>query len=186
MRQSKQNYLRVHRRLAEVIEEIDDSAYDIVLIDCPPNFNIVTKTAIVSSDFILVPTRPDYLSTLGIDYLIKNVNDLISDYNDYAKENVGSKIEAISPATLGVLFNMIQVRSGEPISAQANYMRQVRMQSGLFVFKSYIKENKTIFANAPETGVPVVLNGYGAGTYKNVVDGLEEVATEFKSQIGLS
>lgn len=185
MRQSKQNFLRVHRRLADAIGEIDEDMYDVVLIDCPPNFNIVTKTAIVSSDFILVPTRPDYLSTLGIDYLIKNVNDLIRDYNDYARENSGSHVDAISPATLGVLFNMIQERSNEPISAQANYMRQVRTQSGLFVFDRYIKENKTLFANAPETGVPVVLNGYGSGTYKNVVDGLEEVTTEFKSQIGL-
>jgi chromosome partitioning protein len=40
-----------------------------VLIDCPPNFNIVTKTAIAASEHLLVPTKPDYLSTLGIEQL---------------------------------------------------------------------------------------------------------------------
>ena len=185
MRQSKDNFIRFHRRLSDAISEIPQDAYDVLLIDCPPNFNIVTKTAIVASKFILVPTRPDYLSTLGIDYLIRNVGDLVRDYNDYARESTGTHVEEIQPATLGVLFNMITERSGGPISAQENYIQQQRAQSGLMVFDSYIKRNDTLFASAPETGVPVVLNGYSAGTYQNVVDGLEAVTTEFKLQIGL-
>jgi chromosome partitioning protein len=40
-------------------------SYDFVLIDCPPSFNIVTQGAIVASDHFLVPSSPDYLSTLG-------------------------------------------------------------------------------------------------------------------------
>lgn len=185
MKQSKQNFLKVHRRLADGLSQIPSDQYDLVLIDCPPNFNIVTKTAIVASVFILIPTRPDYLSTLGIDYLIKNVSSLVEDYNDYAQENTGSYTPEIQPAALGVLFNMIQERSDDPIRTQHNYMQQVRAQSGLNVFDSYIKRNDTIFARAPETGVPLVLNGYTSGTYKNVVDGLEEVASEFANQIGL-
>lgn len=184
MRQSKQNFLKVHRRLADGLATIPENKYDIVLIDCPPNFNIVTKTAIVASDYILVPTRPDYLSTLGIDYLIRNVNELVQDYNDYASDGK-EPADPICPATIGVMFNMIQERNQEPIQAQASYMQQVTRQSGLSVFAAYIKRNDTLFAGAPETGIPVVLNGYRSGTYKNVVDGLEEVSAEFKRKLGL-
>ncbi|PBC22308.1 MULTISPECIES: AAA family ATPase [unclassified Mesorhizobium] len=184
MRQSKQNFIRVHRRLADGLAEMEDDAYDVVLIDCPPNFNIVTKTAIVASDYILVPTRPDYLSTLGIDYLIRNVASLVADYNDYAKEGP-AVTEEIQPATIGIVFNMIQERSEAPISAQQTYMQQVRRQSGLTVFTSYIKRNDTLFASAPESGVPVVLQSHSGGTYRSVVEGLEEVTTEFAGSIGL-
>jgi chromosome partitioning protein len=184
MRQSKQNFLKVHRRLADGIAGIDDSLYDVILIDCPPNFNVVTKTAIVASDYILVPTRPDYLSTLGIDYLIRNVNELVQDYNDYAREGKEATAE-ISPATIGVLFNMIQERNKEPIQAQNTYIQQIVRQSGLAVFDDYIKRNDTLFASAPESGVPVVLKGYSGGTNKSVVDGLEAVSAEFVTRLGL-
>ena len=63
LQQIKQNYLKVHRRLAEGLSDIHELDYDILLIDCPPNFNIVTKNAIVASDNILIPAKPDYLST---------------------------------------------------------------------------------------------------------------------------
>ncbi|NSX33194.1 AAA family ATPase [Brevundimonas vesicularis] len=185
MKQSKQNFIKVHRRLADSLSNIPKDKYDIVLIDCPPNFNIVTKTAIVASDFILVPTRPDYLSTLGIEYLIRNLTDLVDDYNDYAKDEKSGALREIKPATIGVLFNMIQERNEQPISAQDNYIQQIRSQSGLDVFDAYIKRNDTLFASAPEAGVPVVLQAYSSGTYKTVVDGLEAVAEEFSSRVGL-
>ncbi|MND60246.1 Sporulation initiation inhibitor protein Soj [compost metagenome] len=184
MKQSKKNFLKVHRRLADGIESIPPEKYDVVLIDCPPNFNIVTKTAIVASDFILVPTRPDYLSTLGIDYLIRNMNELVRDYNDYAKDG-DDLTEEIEPSTIGVLFNMIQERSEAPIQAQQTYIRQLSRLGGLHIFAEYIKRNDTLFAGAPEEGVPVVLNGTTSGTYKSVVDGLEAVATDFIEKIGL-
>lgn len=185
LRQSKQNFIRVHRRLADSLSVINEDRYDIVLIDCPPNFNIVTKTAIVASDYILVPTRPDFLSTLGIDYLIRNVNELVRDYNDYAREGPDQNISEIEPATIGVVFNMIQEISGAPISAQQNYIQQLRRQSGLNVFENYIKRNDTLFADAAETGVPVVLKAQSGATYKGVVRGLEEVTDEFAELVGL-
>ncbi|MBX2992987.1 MAG: AAA family ATPase [Bacteroidetes bacterium] len=68
-RDLRNNFLRVHSRLKQGLSTLDPNRYDYVLIDCPPNFNIVTKNAIVASDHLLVPTKPDYLSTLGIDQL---------------------------------------------------------------------------------------------------------------------
>ena len=55
-----------------------------ILIDCAPNFNMVTRTAIVASDHLLIPAKADYLSTLGIDYLRRKLAELIRDYNAVA------------------------------------------------------------------------------------------------------
>jgi chromosome partitioning protein len=49
LEQAKKNFIAVHRRLSDGLSDLDGE-YDLVLIDCPPNFNIVTKTAIVASE----------------------------------------------------------------------------------------------------------------------------------------
>ena len=115
--QAKDNFLKVHKRLADGLANLGGEPYDIVLIDCPPNFNIVTKTAIVASDLILVPTRPDELSTLGIDYLVRSINELQKDFNDYANHSGGVSVATIDPQILGVVFTMIQEYGGGPIQA---------------------------------------------------------------------
>lgn len=186
--QAKMNFIKIHRRLADGLGNdgaLKARGYDLVLIDCPPNFNIVTKTAIVASDYILVPTRPDYLSTLGIDYLIRSVNGLVKDYNDFASIEGGASVAKIDPKVLGVVFTMIQEYRGIPMGSQRPFMDRVKRMPGLSVFDSYIKRNDTLFASAPESGIPVVLNGYGTGSHQSVVDGLEDVANEFVKRIGL-
>ena len=176
--QAKKNFTTIHRRLADGLHELSGVEYDLVLIDCPPNFNIVTKTAIIASSFLLVPARPDYLSTMGIDYLKTSVEALVKDYNDFAELDQGEKVDPIKPRLLGVVFTMIQEYGGVPMAAQRAFMSQ-HQTAGLSLFSAYIKRNDTLFADAPQYGVPVVLNRYTSGTHQSVVDGLEGVANEF-------
>lgn len=184
--QAKRNFISVHRRLSDALQSPAlKRRYDVVLIDCPPNFNIVTKTAIIASDFILVPTRPDELSTLGISYLMRSINSLVRDYNEYVAVDTSSADSPIHPGIVGVVFTMIQEYGGQPISAQRNYIVRVARDTGLRVFDSYIKRNDTLFAGAPEYGVPVVLNHHQNLSHQSVVDGLEAVAREFADMIGL-
>lgn len=180
LRQTKRNFLKVHRRLRNGLASIVGD-YDVVLIDCPPNFNIVTKTAIVASDHVLVPAKPDYLSTLGIDYLIRNLSQLLEDYNEYA--GAGSDSDDVAPRIMGVVFTMIQVYGGEPITTQRQYMNQVReLQNShdepIPVFDAWIRENKSLFG-ASGYGVPVVLTNQSQSTYRDVVKELERFASEF-------
>jgi cellulose biosynthesis protein BcsQ len=58
-------YLELHRSLADALGDEVFAEYDLVLIDCPPDFTMVTRTAIVVCDHLLVPAKADYLSTLG-------------------------------------------------------------------------------------------------------------------------
>ena len=183
--QAKLNFISVHRRLAAGLQEAAFQAYDVILIDCPPNFNIVTKTALVASDYILIPTRPDQLSTLGIDYLMRNMEKLKTDYNDYAHLAQGDTVEEINPEIAGIVFTMIQEYNDKPIAAQRAFIQQLRRNTTSPIFEHYIKRNDTRFADAPVYGIPVVLNATGSESHRSVVEGLEGVTNDFVTAIGL-
>ena len=181
MAASKRNYLKVHGQLRQALASIADNAdYDIVLIDCPPNFNIVTKNAIVASEHILIPAKPDYLSTLGIDYLQRSVRELVRDFNEYAGPD---EADSIAPQVLGVIFTMIQITSGQPITAQRQFISQTK-RLGVRTLDNYFRENKTIFADAPQNLVPVVLNAYTNNTHSDIVEEIEAVVGEFSALLG--
>lgn len=183
LKQSKLNYLKVHRRLAEGLADPAFDEYDVILIDCPPNFNIVTKTAIVASDQILIPAKADYLSTLGIDYLHRSLDGLVGDYNEYVDLDANSSSpDKIAPQILGVVFTMLQFYAGQPIAALRPYIAQTK-RLGVRVFDNNMRENKTLYSDAPDYGLPVVMNGT-AGASK-VVSELELLVTEFEARAGI-
>ncbi|MEP2942693.1 MAG: ParA family protein [Hyphomicrobiales bacterium] len=183
--QAKDNFLKVHKRLSDGLANLNSNAYDVVLIDCPPNFNIVTKTAIVASDLILVPTRPDELSTLGIDYLVRSINELRKDFNDYANHSGGVSVGTIDPEILGVVFTMIQEYDKGPIQAQQMFMSRLRKAATLPVFQAYIKRNDTLLASAPAYGTPVVLEPTANASHQSVVKSFEDFCTEFLVKAGI-
>ncbi|MTI52171.1 MAG: ParA family protein [Alcanivorax sp.] len=176
MNQAKINYIKVHGKLRESIHQFAGSHYDIVLIDCPPNFNIVTKNALIASDQILIPAKPDYLSTLGIDYLHRSVGQLVGEFNQFA--SMDASVQASNPLMLGVVFTMIQIYSGAPIASQQQFISQTR-RLGLPTFNSYFRENKSIFSSAPQDGIPVTLHQYRSGTYNDVVSEVNTFVDEF-------
>lgn len=182
MNQTKLNYIKVHGKLRDSIEEFANDNYDVVLIDCPPNFNIVTKNALIASTQILIPAKPDYLSTLGIDYLHRSVKQLIHEFNEYAK--LDDDIKESCPEFLGVIFTMIQIYSNSPIASQRQFISQTRRLE-VPTFDNYFRENKSIFAAAPQDGMPVVLNSYSNGTHSDVVDEISEFVDEFEKKAGV-
>jgi chromosome partitioning protein len=183
LNQVKKNYRRVHRRLAEGLQTISPDAYDLVLIDCPPSFNVVTKTAIVASQHILIPAKPDYLSTLGIEYLKYNLNLLVRYYNECAHVETGAAAGTIHPGILGVVFAMVQEYNGQPIAASKIYMNQVK-NLNIEVFSTYIRENKALFSEAPEFGIPVVLKRPQSAAHRQIIGEIQNFVSEFQSQLG--
>lgn len=175
-----ENYVKVHHRLKEGLEQVPKVAYDYVIIDCPPNFNIVTKCAIVASDFVLIPAKPDYLSTMGIDYLQASVRKLVVDYNDFVDKSEDDDFERIDPEVVGVVFTMVQFYGGVPINACRQYIDQTS-DLGFPVFDNYMRENKTLYADAPRSGVPVVL-GYKRNR-ADIVREIESIVDELEVKL---
>ena len=182
-RQSRNNFLRLHSRLLEGLESDDiQGRYDYVIIDCPPNFNIVTKTAIVASDRILVPTIPDQLSILGIRELQRHISELVRNFNEYADQQISPAHYQITTSIMGIIPMMVQIYADGPISTQASFINRIKTM-GLPVFDTYIRRNNTRYGNAPQYGVPVVLQSASGSTYLAVRGELEALAAEFLRRV---
>jgi chromosome partitioning protein len=166
-------YLNCFSSISQGLEKLK-SQYDFVLIDCPPNFNIVTKTSIAASNYILIPSRPDHLSTLGISYLKKSVIEFVEDYNYHTKEG---NISVIDPKIIGVVFTMVKVHTGQPINAHQRYMDNVVKEQKLKIFDAFMREHQTIFSTASENAIPVVLS---SSSPSYIVQELKEMVDEFE------
>jgi len=185
-RRAATNYLKVHSLLIDGLTNagVEDD-YDHVLIDCPPNFGMVTKTGLVASSGILIPAIPDYLSTIGIEYLQRHISDLVDEFNQRVgqvrRSRYGGRSQ-IAPDFIGVVPTMIQIFGGRPIKTQQSYIDRIeRNTGGLPVFDTFIRRNNTLYGDSPEYGVPVVL--FGRDRYKDVRTELENLTTEFLKRI---
>jgi chromosome partitioning protein len=168
------DYLKVHRLLADALAVGRFREYDVILIDCPPNFNMVTRTAVVASDHILVPAKADYLSTLGISYLRNRLSKLVAEYNGVAGDDV-----AINPLILGVVFTMVQYAGSGLMNKLREYMAQT-VGWEVPVFQHTIRESKSVFADSGEQGVPPVLSSQ---INPNVEYDLHQLTVEFLAKI---
>jgi chromosome partitioning protein len=131
-------------------------SYDFVLIDCPPNFNIVTQSAIVASDHYLVPASPDYLSTLGTGTLIASLTRFVDRFN-LQLNDYSPGAQPIEPTPLGVVFTMVEYHGAMPIAAHRNYMERARRAAGdVPVFGASVRHNSA-FGKENPLGVPVIL-----------------------------
>jgi chromosome partitioning protein len=169
------NFLRVHRMLADALADKAFDDYDVVLIDCPPNFGMTTRAGIVASDFILIPARPDYLSTLGINYLRGRLNELITDYNKVA-ERANPPVSPIAPEILGVVVTMIQYAGPDPINVHKTGIQGLKDME-IAMFQQSVRQSNSLFGeDLDRTGLPVVLSkaGNAAVQYE-----LQQLASEF-------
>jgi chromosome partitioning protein len=76
--------------------------YDYVLLDCAPNLYALTKNAIVVSDYYIIPTIPDYLSNIGLNILVKEIQDFSEDMKELKPKSIKLK---------GVIFSKFKTVS---------------------------------------------------------------------------
>lgn len=80
-----QTYMRnsEYRYLLDAIGPLrnknSQASYDYVIFDTPPNLYNVTRNAIFSSDYLLIPCIPDALSTFGLKLLIRQTSRIVQD-----------------------------------------------------------------------------------------------------------
>jgi chromosome partitioning protein len=72
----KRNLLEVERVVSGLfLEQLEalKSAYDVIVFDSAPGISALTEAALRSSDIIIVPTIPDFISNLGLEAFCKSV-----------------------------------------------------------------------------------------------------------------
>jgi chromosome partitioning protein len=181
---SKRKFLDLHSCLRQALWDSHFTDYDLVLIDCAPNFGLVTKTAIVACEQILVPAKADYLSTLGLAYLAGNCASLVQQFNDYVDhKGGGDRYRPIDPGILGVVFTMVQFYAQQVILAQHGYIEEVRLNAQFPVLESKIRNSSSHFGDAGETGVPAMLRAAGRD---DVVREFHELADEVLAALALT
>lgn len=55
---------------------IEDDAYDVILIDCPPSFTACSVAALAAADGVIIPVKLDAFSVRGMSFLIDQIRAL--------------------------------------------------------------------------------------------------------------
>lgn len=162
-----------------------DSEYDYVLLDCPPNINLVTQNAFFSSSHYVVPAIPDFLSTVGISLIrthMKQFNDDFRSMCSYA----GSSKPYVDTTFGGIVFNMVDEYGGGPKDGHSQIIENVKGEQGVqAVFSSYVTDGDGISA-AAQMNLPVFAYNDLPRSQKNAekqASYLESIVDEFVERI---
>lgn len=63
-------------RLARLLERLPAGSYDHIIIDCPPSLDILTDTALVAADGVVIPVQPNNTSIRALRLLTHQVAQL--------------------------------------------------------------------------------------------------------------
>jgi chromosome partitioning protein len=152
--------------------------YDYVIIDCPPNLNLVTQNGIVASDNIVIILKPEFLSTIGIALIVRVINKIIKEIND----ELGVYDSAASfrgPGITGIIFNFVKRVTGGT-RYQEEVMERIKKEYPDLVFENYLSESDKI-AQRGEEKIPISVSGYAAD--RNYETQIRRIADEFLKRV---
>ena len=191
------SFLRCYDHIRNALDKLKNN-YDLVIMDCPPNFSAVVKNAITASDYCVIPAKLDYLSTLGATQLRNNLNKYREEYAIQLKTyNNGkplgaTKYDPVTASILGIVPTMVNVTDNTRktiISTQQQFMDDLRKAG--FDILPWIRNNSSLFGAVPANGIPVVLLSYMKwlpnflGRFNTIKTELEELGREFMQQAGI-
>lgn len=127
------NKVSDHTFVRRIRNFIDDNnlkdTYDFIIIDCPPTLTIYTDSALMASDYYLIPNRIDRYSIVGIDSLQKAVTNLI-------------KEERINLKCIGLVYTMVNRNSSKQESLRVAFESKKAVNDiEIFAAKTSITNN---------------------------------------------
>jgi chromosome partitioning protein len=82
--------------IRDILNPVKDE-YDFILLDCAPGYNLMTRSALATSDFYILPAKPEPLSVVGIQLLERRISQLKESHEHEAKIDI---------KMLGIVFSM--------------------------------------------------------------------------------
>ncbi|MCZ2259964.1 ParA family protein [Sporosarcina sp. G11-34] len=140
------------------------SEYDYIIIDCPPTLTIYTDSALLASDFYIIPNRIDRYSIIGIDSLQTAVGNLVDS-------------EGIDLKCLGIVYTMVNKNMN---------LKQMKIKTD---FESKKSVNDIDIFDSVSHIVNHIQYGY-SGTlptkYKSSLEDIESISHEMLSKIAFT
>ncbi|SLM97450.1 Chromosome (plasmid) partitioning protein ParA [Brachybacterium faecium] len=150
------------KRIRNFVEDNElRKLYDYIIIDCPPTLTIYTDSALMASDFYLIPNRIDRYSIVGIGSLQQAVKNLIRE-------------ERIDLKCLGLIYTMVNKSLSPKQQKIRESFESKRDVSDIDIFTS-----ATTIVNNIQFGV----GGTLPTKYKSSREDIEAIAVEFIDRI---
>lgn len=125
------------RRLADTIRPLA-ATFDVVVIDCPSGYSLLSIGVSLTADHLIVPIRADYLSLESLAHFLRWYRD-----RQTARKGNGN--------LAGILLTMVDYRR----QATREIVEIIRVHNRRGVFRTEIPDDPRA-AEAPSHGVPLV------------------------------
>ena len=145
--------------------------YDFILVDCMPSLGMMTINALVASDSVIIPSQPNFLSTKGLNLLLRSI----------------SKVKrSINPALRvdGILLTMVDNRTNNAKDIISSLRQSVGQN--IRVFDTEIPHSVRA-AESALAGVSIFThdrNGKVAAAYENLTKEVSDIGRETKVRSG--
>ena len=139
-------------RLRKALCQLDPS-FEVVIIDCPPSFGLLTINALTAANSVLIPIQCEYYALEGLSQLMKTIGLI--------RDNLNPTLDIE-----GIVMTMADYRT----KLTQEVIDEVRKHFGEKVYKSVIPRNIRL-SEAPGFGKPIFLydkDSEGARKYKEL------------------
>jgi len=160
------SWLAPYGVLAAALEQVK-GRYDVVLIDCPPAMGYVTINALVAADAVVIPTKPDSFSHLGLSRIVNQVDEV--------NEQLRSSNPIPDPL---VLITDVDARSTKRAAGMADEIRAWAAEAQIPVHPDVIPR-KAVIGTTTEQGMGLdevqgATAAWAAGIYTDILNTLRK------------
>lgn len=152
--------------LKDAIDEIKDD-YDVIIIDSSPTESALTWAIYFAANYIFVPVRPEFLSTIGLPLLLRSIEEFRKIHKNVPAPEIG-----------GIIFN----DTGEKVEhdRSRSFVRSIAADNDLVVFDNEVSHSDSYPAGA-RAGRPILWTDNARDWKKSE---MRRVGKEFLQRIG--
>lgn len=155
--------------LPQLLAEISNN-YDLILIDCAPTESILTRAAYQSSQYILVPVKPEFLATIGLPLLARSLEE-------YHLMHKNHKLDMA-----GIIFNgKRRVNTPPEQNKSCETVRKLASKHNWNIFDSEAYYSDS-YPTGSREGSPIFMTSYARNYVKNE---FQDVGNDFLKSVGL-
>lgn len=145
--------------------------YDYILIDCMPSLGMMTINALVAADSVIIPSQPNFLSTKGLNLLLRSISKV--------KRSINPNL-----SVEGILLTMVDSRTNNAKDIISSLRQSVGQN--IRVFDTEIPHSVRA-AESALAGVSIFThdkNGKVATAYENLTKEVSNIGREEKVRSG--